>query len=104
MYCGLKGVYLGPKVCCLGMFGDAMERWEKGVLEAAAVWSAHAGADHHDEDSLFLSWLRVHLACCTKEEQLEMLRICREGAATRYPGLGEQITHIVVSPPLHIDA
>ena len=46
---------------------------------------------------MFLDGARIHLACCAPKEQMELVRICREGAATRHVDLQAAVTHIVVS-------
>ena len=46
---------------------------------------------------MFLDGARIHLACCAPKEQMELVRICREGAATRHVDLLAAVTHIVVS-------
>ena len=53
-----------------------------------------------EEDTLFLSGALVHLACCSPQEQLEMVRILREGCCTRRPDLRNDVTHVVVRSPL----
>ena len=50
-----------------------------------------------DEDVMFLDGLQVHLAGCGREEMLELIRVCRDGAATRHAELCSTVTHIVVS-------
>ena len=49
-----------------------------------------------EDDTLFMSGALVHLACCTPGEQLEALRILREGGCTRRPDLRNDVTHVVV--------
>ena len=50
----------------------------------------------NDDDTLFLSGQLVHLACCHPPEQLEGMRILREGGCTRRPDLRNDVTHVVV--------
>ena len=50
-----------------------------------------------DDEAMFLDGLHVHLAGCNRAEMLALMRICREGAATRDPELCSAVTHIVVS-------
>lgn len=45
---------------------------------------------------MYLDGLQVHLAGCGREETLELIRICREGAATRHAKLSSTVTHILV--------
>ena len=45
---------------------------------------------------MFLDGLQVHLAGCNRDEMLGLIRICREGGATRDCELSASITHIVV--------
>ncbi|KAL3155606.1 hypothetical protein ABBQ38_010860 [Trebouxia sp. C0009 RCD-2024] len=49
-----------------------------------------------DQDCLFLGGVQLHLCCCNPEEQLQLVRIAREGCALRYAGLSSGLTHIVV--------
>lgn len=44
----------------------------------------------------FLDGLRVFLACCARDEMMELASICREGGACRYNQLNPLITHVVV--------
>lgn len=53
-----------------------------------------------EEDTLFLSGALAHLACCSPHEQLELVRILREGGCTRRPDLRNDVTHVVVCSPL----
>lgn len=55
-----------------------------------------AASGDEEEDTLFLSGALVHLACCTPAEQLEMVRILREGGCTRRPDLRNDVTHVLV--------
>lgn len=58
-----------------------------------------------DEDVMYLDGLQVHLAGCGREETLELIRICRDGAATRHAKLCSTVTHILVShTPLSLPA
>ena len=58
-----------------------------------------------DEDVMYLDGLQVHLAGCGREETLELIRICRDGAATRHAKLSSTVTHILVRPvPLMLSA
>ena len=50
-----------------------------------------------EAEGMFLDGARIHLACCAPREQMELVRICREGAATRHVDLLPAVTHIVVS-------
>ena len=47
---------------------------------------------------MYLDGLQVHLAGCGREEMLELIRICRDGAATRHAKLGSTVTHILARP------
>ena len=49
-----------------------------------------------EEEVMFLDGLQVHLAGCNRDEMLGLIRICREGGATRDCELSASITHIVV--------
>ena len=62
------------------------------------VMTGGTASSDEEEDTLFLSGALVHLACCTPAEQLEMLRILREGGCTRRPDLRHDVTHVVVKP------
>lgn len=53
-----------------------------------------------DQDCLFLGGVQLHLCCCNPEEQLQLVRIAREGCALRYAGLSSGLTHIVVRLPI----
>lgn len=44
----------------------------------------------------YLDGLRVYVACAAPSEFMELVSICREGGACRYPRLDPLITHIVV--------
>jgi len=59
--------------------------------------SSTAEVRQDDQDCLFLSGVRLHLSCCTPEEQLQLVRIAREGCALRHTDLSPGLTHIVVS-------
>ncbi len=59
--------------------------------------SSTAEVRQDDQDCLFLSGARLHLCCCTPEEQLQLVRIAREGCALRHTDLSPGLTHIVVS-------
>ena len=78
--------------------GAEMQQTTKLVASTAAQRSSRAAADRHDDqDCLFLSGVRLHLCCCTPEEQLQLVRIAREGCALRHTDLSPGLTHIVVS-------
>lgn len=49
-----------------------------------------------DQDCLFLGGVQLHLCCCNPDEQLQLVRIAREGCALRHAGLSPGLTHIVV--------
>jgi len=44
----------------------------------------------------YLDGLRLYVACAAPIEFMELVSICREGGACRYPRLYPLITHIVV--------
>ena len=44
----------------------------------------------------YLDGLRVYVACAAPSEFMELVSICREGGACRYPRLDPLITHLVV--------
>ena len=50
----------------------------------------------NDQDCLFLGGVQLHLCCCNPEEQLQLVRIAREGCALRHTDLSPGLTHIVV--------
>lgn len=50
-----------------------------------------------NQDCLFLSGVHLHLCCCTPQEQLQLVRIAREGCALRHAEMSSSLTHIVVS-------
>lgn len=50
---------------------------------------------------MFLDGIRLHLCCCTPVEQLLLVRIAREGGATRYADLHPSVTHVVVRSFTH---
>ena len=57
-----------------------------------------------DEVAPYLDGPRIFLACCAREEMMELACICREGGACRYNSLNPLTTHIVVragSLPMH---
>ena len=54
----------------------------------------------NDQDCLFLGGVQLHLCCCKPEEQLQLVRIAREGCALRHTDLSQGLTHIVVRPLL----
>lgn len=56
-----------------------------------------------DQDCLFLGGVQLHLCCCNPEEQLQLVRIAREGCALRHADLSSGLTHIVVRSPLVFD-
>lgn len=56
-----------------------------------------------DQDCLFLGGVQLHLCCCNPEEQLQLVRIAREGCALRHADLSPGITHIVVRALLPFD-
>ena len=63
----------------------------------AGTSCAEAASRPDDQDCLFLSGVRLHLCCCNSEEQLQLVRIAREGCALRHTDLSPGLTHIVVS-------
>ena len=65
------------------------------MTQILGVLAESSSAD--DWDTLFLSGAIMHLACCTPQEQLEMIRILREGGCTRRPDLRADVTHVVVA-------
>lgn len=56
-----------------------------------------------DQDCLFLGGVQLHLCCCNPEEQLQLVRIAREGCALRHADLSSGLTHIVVRTLLLLD-
>ena len=54
-----------------------------------------------NQDCLFLSGVNLHLCCCTPEEQLQLVRIAREGCALRHAEMSSSLTHIVVRSRLN---
>ncbi len=70
---------------------------KSGVSRAVPLSSSIAKDRQDDQDCLFLSGVRLHLCCCTPEEQLQLVRIAREGCALRHTDLSPGLTHIVVS-------
>ena len=50
-----------------------------------------------DSEAIILDGARIHLACCAPREQIELVRICRVGAATRHVDVLAGVTDIVVS-------
>ncbi len=70
---------------------------KSGVSHVALLSSSIANERQDDQDCLFLSGVRLHLCCCTPEEQLQLVRIAREGCALRHTDLSPGLTHIVVS-------
>ena len=69
--------------------------------QSAAAWLRLLRAFCRDvleseTNAMFLDGARIHLACCAPKEQMELVRICREGAATRHVDLLPAVTHIVV--------
>ena len=82
--------------------GNDMQQTTKSAASTGAQRSIRAAADmHDDQDCLFLSGVRLHLCCCTPEEQLQLVRIAREGCALRHTDLSPGLTHIVVSTGWH---
>ena len=79
-------------------------RTDREMNQILVVLAESSSAD--DRDTLFLSGAFMHLACCTPQEQLEMIRILREGGCTRRPDLRADVTHVVValssSPALYL--
>ena len=79
-------------------------RTDREMTQILGVLAESSSAD--DRDTLFLSGAFMHLACCTPQEQLEMIRILREGGCTRRPDLRADVTHVVValssSPALYL--
>jgi len=70
---------------------------KSGVPHIVPRSSSTAEDRQDDQDCLFLSGVRLHLCCCTPEEQLQLVRIAREGCALRHTDLSPGLTHIVVS-------
>ena len=70
-------------------------------LEIAKQSSTSFANRRDDQDCLFLSGVRLHLSCCNPEEQLQLVRIAREGCALRHTDLSPGLTHIVVCHCLH---
>ena len=73
------------------------ETAKSGVQQIVPRSSSTAEVRQDDQDCLFLSGVRLHLCCCTPEEQLQLVRIAREGCALRHTDLSPGLTHIVVS-------
>ncbi len=69
--------------------------------EATELSSSAAANRRDDQDCLFLSGVRLHLCCCNPDEQLQLVRIAREGCALRHTDLSPGLTHIVVSTARH---
>ena len=82
---------------------------DEAFLDAALENSAEPNRPvrHDDQDCLFLSGVRLHLCCCNPQEQLQLVRIAREGCALRHTDLSPGLTHIVVrcnaAPPSLLD-
>ena len=82
--------------------GIDVQQTTESAASTGAQRSSRAAADRHDDqDCLFLSGVRLHLCCCTPEEQLQLVRIAREGCALRHTDLSPGLTHIVVSIGRH---
>jgi hypothetical protein len=68
-----------------------------GRKHSIFIW-AGVGREDSDSDCMFLDPSRIHIAC-TRDgaERMSLIRIVREGGATREGLLKPQVTHIVVS-------
>ncbi|KAL0048805.1 hypothetical protein WJX82_011551 [Trebouxia sp. C0006] len=79
---------------------EVQETAKSGVQHIVPRSSSTAEERQDDQDCLFLSGVRLHLCCCTPEEQLQLVRIAREGCALRHTDLSPGLTHIVVGSDL----
>ena len=89
---------------CSGRTQKDGHKAEQGSANLASVpLSSAIPADKlNDQDCLFLGGVQLHLCCCNPEEQLQLVRIAREGCALRHTDLSPGLTHIVVCPLLRL--
>ncbi|DBA89074.1 hypothetical protein WJX77_001689 [Trebouxia sp. C0004] len=80
--------------------GEVQQTAKSGVPHVVLHSRSTAEERQDDQDCLFLSGVRLHLCCCTPEEQLQLVRIAREGCALRHTDLSPGLTHIVVGSDL----
>ena len=83
---------------CSGRIQNNGNKIEQASATPASVQlSSTVPADKlNDQDCLFLGGVQLHLCCCNPEEQLQLVRIAREGCALRHTDLSPGLTHIVV--------
>ena len=74
-----------------------------GAPVSVQLSSAVSANKLNDQDCLFLGGVQLHLCCCNPEEQLQLVRIAREGCALRHTDLSPGLTHIVVRLTLFCD-